>query len=272
MKRAALFGLLLCLSLGLAVAGCKKKEEKKKETKDRKQAVEKKAPEKKAETPEPLVTPDEPAEVPAVAPAPEGPAEPEEKKPDPAAEVKPEPEAKPDTVADPVVKEEEAPAVAAEPPVEEGAQPPPEEGAESPDSPDVVAGEVAGEVVQDELPEGQFGRKFKLDAVMMLNDVVKNPDHYAEFESVKLRGEVLVIKGNLVLLGLRVSEGLFAFMARVEDPSLEKMYKGQWVVLEGRIVGEGWSPDGLGSIKMDEGQELKASYEHVLAVEAGKLE
>ena len=107
---------------------------------------------------------------------------------------------------------------------------------------------------------------------MMLNDVVKNPDHYAEFESVKLRGEVLVVKGNLVLLGLRGSEGLFAFMARVEDPSLEKMYKGQWVVLEGRIVAEGWSPDGLGSIKMDEGQELKASYEHLLAVEAGKLE
>ena len=280
MKRNILLGFVLCLSLGIAAVGCKKKDEAKKEAKGKKEAVEKKAPEEKAETPAPVATPDPPEEVPEPAAEPVEPPPVEEKKPDPAAEVKPEPETKPDTVAHPVVKEGEAPPAeevvpppaeeVVAPPAEPAEEPAPEEGSEP--SPPEATDVVSGEVVEPELPEGQFGREFKLEAVMMLNDVVKHPAHYAEFESVKLRGEVLAIKGNDVLLGLRTSGGFFGFMARVEDPSLEKMFKGQWVILEGKIVAEGWSPDGLGAIKMAEGEELTANYEHLLAVEAGKLE
>lgn len=125
------------------------------------------------------------------------------------------------------------------------------------------------DVAEADVPEGHYGRPFKLEAMMMLHDVVKHADHYATFETIKLRGEVLSIVGDLMLMGFRNKDGLWVFLTKFDEGVPSQMEMGKTVVVEGKIASEDWDMDALGSIKMQEGESLEASYKHVLTVEAG---
>jgi len=270
--------VLLAVVFALAGGGCKKSEAKKEEAKkeegnkkaakkvDKEPAMkEEAAPEAKKEEVPPEVAADRVPDV-TGGPEPDVQAVPEEKalKPDgEAGKDKPEEkvvEAKPE-VATPAGDPEEKPA-------ESGDEP----GAE----PDVVEGgaaatDVVTDAAAEELPEGHFGRAFKLGAIMMVSDVIKYPDHYSTFETIKLRGTVLAASGNMVLLSHENDEGLFAICTKVPEDSGKEFVPGVTIQFEGKLAQEEWSMDAFGKMETD-GKEPKSANGWILSVEGGMIE
>lgn len=278
MKAYTMMLVMLALGLALGAAGCKKKgaePEKSAVKKSEAPAGEKPAAEAPAKKPV-----EETAKEPPVAAEEEQPAE-------QVADVEPEEPGEEAGEEKAAEGAEEKPADVTEATPAEGTpdEPPAEEtegdvqGTEEPraegDSQPAASGDVVAEapdVAEAEVPEGHYGRPFKLEAIMMLNDVVKYPDHYGTFETVKLRGEVLSIVGDLMLLGFRNKDGLWVFLTRFTDAAPGEMEVGRIVVVEGKVQPEEWDMGSMGAIKMEEGEKLEASYKYVLAVEAGEKE
>jgi hypothetical protein len=191
---------------------------------------------------------------------------------------------------------EEAPAEAsAEAPAEAPAEVPAEAPAEAPaevpaDAPAEVPaeGEIAAEagataeagepsaetdVVTEEAAANNphFGREFKLEAVMMVKDVTKYPDHYSTFETIKLRGTVLAIAGDKVLLGHETTDGFYMVCVNMGDFARRELKVGQVMQFEGKLTKQEWNIEDFGALDTgDKEQGLAKGF--ALVVEAGESE
>lgn len=296
--RASLF-LFLALTLAMAGAvGCKKGEEKK---------AAKPAKTVKAEGPSPVASAvQQPAPASKEKAAEEAPAKEKPAEAAPAAEEKPAVDSSADkekAVEEPAAKEklaekapgmekaaekaaaveekpiETAPATEKKPPKETPTEeksaeetPTEEKPAESAPAGDVVAqpkGSVDAGPSEQKVDEKHFGREFTLPAVMLVSDVVKYPEHYATFESIKLRSTILDVKGDKLLLGYDTNDGLYVVCAR---PAKE-LPKREWTVgkslyVEGKLVQEKW--DVADFRKLD--KEPIPARGYVLTIEAGQFD
>ena len=131
--------------------------------------------------------------------------------------------------------------------------------------------DVVIDAAVEELPEGHFGKAFKLDAIMMVADVTKYPDHYSTFESVKLRGKVLAASGNQVLLGHETPDGLFVICTQVPENSGKEFVPGVTIQFEGKLTRQDWTLDAFGKLETGD-QEPKSAQGWILAVEGGIIE
>jgi hypothetical protein len=285
MNRFGILMLSLMLAAGLTLGGCKKKADEagtetgkaageagaeagkvlksepseKSEPQERDLAGKAGAEAEKPAEVAPVAVEDVVEEAPAEKPA-EGAADATEVPPAEAAEAVPA-EAAPKEAA----PAEAAPAEAApkeEPADEEPAEAPAPEG-------DIVTGDAAAE--EAPVNEKHFGREFKLDAIMMISDVTKYPDHYATFENIKLRGKVMGVQGNQVLLGHETTDGFFLVCTDLGDHAGQKYEVGTIIQLEGKLVEKDWALDGFGTVETGE-KEKSAADGYVLSVEAGESE
>ena len=276
MRRFSLLLLVLTVAAAMVITGCKKKPVEKKAAAKKTHKVEKKTAETEADKPAPEALQDEPAGVePAgdvVEPA-EGDKPVESDQPvegdKPAEGDQPVEGDKPAEGDQPV--EGDKPAESDQPvegDVVEETDPAGTDVVEQPVG-DVVA--EAGDVAAEVTPAGHFGPAFKLNAIMMLSDVIKYPKHYSEFESIKLKGVVLGVAGDLVLLGHETVDG-FYFMA--SDLSKAKgdieLKVGHELYLEGKLVESAWKMEPFGAIATGD-KEIGVDEAWTLEIISGQI-
>ncbi len=106
---------------------------------------------------------------------------------------------------------------------------------------------------------------------MLVGDVVKYPEHYGQFESVKLRGVVLGMKDNLVLLGHETAEGWAVFCAELPADQKAAFTKGQFAIIEGKVVKKSWNAADFAEAKTG-GKDPARTTDYLLSVVAGEPE
>lgn len=282
--------MVLTLAATVSLAGCKKKEEAKKEAPAAGKAEKKAAPaeapavapaEKPAEEPAAAAADfniEESADVAESADAGEAVAAPgsadvaEEAPVEAPAEVATDVLAAPEEGTAPVEGDAAAEGVAPA----EGAAP--------------VEGSAGGDVAATEEPTGEeptaeeaaaleaeaaanphFGREFKLDAVMMVADVTKYPEHYSTFETIKLRGTVMAVKEDKVLLGHETVDGFYLICINMGDFARRELKVGQIIQFEGKMTKQDWALDEFGAVETGE-KERGVAEGYALVVEAGETE
>jgi len=138
----------------------------------------------------------------------------------------------------------------------------------TPAQPDVVAGAGVDEEAARE--DGHFGREFQLKAIMMLNDVIKYPDHYSTFESIKLRGTVMAVTGDMVLLGHTMPDGQLSIMAcDLKSFADQELSVGKVSVLEGKLTPQAWKLEDFGKVDT-KGADPQTASTHLLVVSGGE--
>ena len=167
----------------------------------------------------------------------------------------------------------EAPATEGEPAVEEGEEGEAEEEPVAPEGEEEGAveagGDVVAEVVEEENPH--FGREFKLDAIMLISELVKQPEYYSSFDSLKVRAPVVAQQGNLALLEMKTQEGTtFYICARMDVSPKGGISVGDVIYVEGKLVKEGWEPGALGKGELGNTESNSFNTDWLFTVEAGE--
>ena len=181
----------------------------------------------------------------------------------------------PDVISGDAVAEKEAPAEAKEGiPAMEDETAKEGEAEEEPAAPEAKeeAAEVAGDIVAEVVEEDpHFGREFKLDAIMLMSELVNQPEYYSSFESLKVRAPVVAQQGNLVLLEMKTKEGTTYYICARMDASPEGgIGIGDVLYVEGKLVKEGWEPGALGKGDLGNTESNSFDTNWLFAVEAGE--
>jgi hypothetical protein len=106
---------------------------------------------------------------------------------------------------------------------------------------------------------------------MMISDVIKYPDHYSGFETIKMKGQVLAMAGSRVLFGHEGPQGMHVVCAELGEHGNQELAPGAVVVLEGALVKEGWSMDFFPEYKPGE-KEPGSTPDWILSVQGGEKE
>jgi type IV secretory pathway VirB10-like protein len=120
-----------------------------------------------------------------------------------------------------------------------------------------------------EAPEGpaHVGEEFTLPAIMRMSDMLKSPEHYATFDAVKVRAQVLAVDKGMMLVGFLQGEITYSLMTRV-DPSLGLTVEvGDFLMVEGKLKNETWDQGGLSGVEQAGNPEtFKTSDSYLLEV------
>lgn len=140
-------------------------------------------------------------------------------------------------------------------------------------TPDGEQPEAAPEEDEEEAEDSpHFGEKFKLQAVMMINDVVKNPEHYSQFDEVQLRGKVLGVSGSSLILGFQTEEGMYAMAVNLTTIPKTAPTIGQILFLEGKLEAGQWDPTVLGIGDMMGKPDFYTAQGWILTARSGEFD
>lgn len=139
-------------------------------------------------------------------------------------------------------------------------------GADGQAASDVVSGDVSS--AADESPH--FGPEFQREAIMILEDVLKQPEHYSQFTDLQIRGKVLAVQDKLVLMGTETTTGLHAILARLDVLPGKPIKVGEWLFLEGRLVKESWNLDSVAGVEIGKDPKFRTDFAWVMAAAAGE--
>ncbi len=143
-------------------------------------------------------------------------------------------------------------------------------------------GEEGGEFIdggEQGPPEGaaaaddkRFGEPMKLDAIMLMSDVIAQPEHYSQFEEIQIRGRVVAVAGDKVFLSFENDEGLHVMCARLEAAPGRTPAVGDMLFVEGKLTAARWSTDELTSAAALAGRRYQTTQQWILSGRGGKFD
>ncbi len=142
----------------------------------------------------------------------------------------------------------------------------------------VVGGEgeaaaPAPEGQEEPQDENKFGAELELPAIMVTSDIVANPEHYSTFEKLQVRGEVIGVKENMLLVGTKTTEGYWVMAVRVvTGPTAKSFEPGQMVFFEGKLEKDPWTMAAVGAAEFKSELEIKAANDWTLNALGGRFE